>query len=106
MVVAIGFALLFHRMAAYERMTAWVWAVASIGVSLLAMWFWSGFAPLILLQVGLFAVLWWYNLRRVGRREQEWAAKREKERRLRDERMRRAQEEIRREREERERREH
>ena len=98
LVVAIGFAVLFHRMAAYEHMSAWAWAIASFALSLAVTSLWTGFLPLILAQIGLFAAMWWYNAKRVNTRERGWAAKREHERRVRDERMRRAQEEIQRDR--------
>lgn len=98
LVVAIGFAVLFHRMAAYEHMSAWAWAIASFALSLAVTSLWAGFLPLILAQIGLFAAMWWYNVKRVDTRERHWTAKREEDRRMRDERMRRAQEEIQRDR--------
>ncbi len=83
-------------------MTAWAWAVASFGLSFVVMQLWPGFMAMILAQVGLFGLMWWYNARRADTREQQWAAKREQERRAQEERMRRAQEEIERDRQRRE----
>jgi membrane protein implicated in regulation of membrane protease activity len=97
-VIAAGFAVLFHRMAAHEHLSAWAWAIASFALSLIVTSLWAGFMPLMLAQLLLLGVLWWYNMRRVGQRGDEWAARREEERRVRQERMRRAQEEIERDR--------
>jgi len=94
LVIAAAFAILFHRMAAYERLSPWVWAIASFGLSLIVTSVVAGFLPLLLAQLVLLGVLWWYNMRRVESREEEWATRREEDRRLRQERMRRAQEEI------------
>lgn len=98
-VIAAGFAILFHRMATHEHLSAWAWAVASFALSLIVTSLWAGFMPLLLAQLLLLGVLWWYNLRRIRERGDEWAARREEERRVRQERMRRAQEEIARDRE-------
>ncbi len=98
-VIAVGFAMLFQRMAAYERMTSWMWVIASLGLSSIVMLASAGFAPMILTQLGLFGMLWWQNAKQHDQRAQRWANKREEEVRLQEERMRRAQEEIKRERE-------
>ena len=75
LVVAIGFVLLFYRMAVYEHITGWVWAVASLALSIVVMAIWAGFLPIILSQLGLFGLMWWYNSKRVDARHQEWAAR-------------------------------
>jgi hypothetical protein len=96
--VAVGFVLLFHRMAVYERITGWAWAVASLALSLVVMVTWAGFLPIILAQLGLFGLMWWYNARKVDERHRELAARREAERRAQGARRKWAQEEIQRER--------
>lgn len=62
LLVPLGFALLFYRAAVYERMSPIVWALASIGVTVVAQqglrlglfWVFVG-------QVGLFVLMTWYN---------------------------------------------
>ncbi len=98
-IIVIGFAVLFHRMAALEHLSAWVWSVSSLGLSFVVMQVRPGVAPLIIAQLGLFGVMWWYNARRVRTRERGWAARREEEGRQQEARMKRAQDEIARERE-------
>jgi len=98
LVIAVAFAVLFHRMAAYERLSGWAWALASFALSLVVTSVWAGFLPLLLAQLALLGVLWWYNMRRIGQRGEEWIARRDDDRRIRQERMRRAQEEIQRDR--------
>jgi hypothetical protein len=100
--VAIGFVVLFYRVAVYEHMTGWVWAVASFALSIIVMNLWGGLLQLFVAQVGLFMVLWAYNAKRVDKRHQEWATEREARRREQEARMRRAQEEIKRDREKKE----
>jgi hypothetical protein len=102
LIVAIGFAVLFHRMAAYERLSPWMWAAASFALSMVVLLV-MGFAPVLFAQVALYGVMWWYNARKGGRREQDWAARREEQHHIEEERWRRAQEEIQRDRKRRER---
>jgi len=67
-----GFALLFYRAAAYERMSPMVWALASIGVTVVVqqglrlslVWVFFG-------QVGLFLLMTWYNGYRKEKRRSE-----------------------------------
>jgi hypothetical protein len=62
LLVPVGFALLLHRAAAYERMSPVVWALASVGVTVVVqqglrlglLWVFVG-------QVGLFLLMTWYN---------------------------------------------
>lgn len=98
-IVAIGFVLLFYRMAVYEHMTGWVWAVSSFALSFIVMILWGGFLPMFVAQLGLFGALWVSNAKRVDTRQQEWVKRQEGRRRGEGKRMRRAQEEIKRERE-------
>ncbi len=67
--IGIGCAVLFYRAAQYERMSPWLWALASLGLAAIVGSLTSGVAMVLLAQVGLFGVMWWYNVRRAGRRE-------------------------------------
>lgn len=67
LLVGVACAVLFYRAAEYERMSPWVWVIASFGLSM-AVSFLSGSILLLLLaQVGLFAAMWWHNARRTPR---------------------------------------
>lgn len=67
LLIAVACAILFFRVAQYERMSAWTWAIASIGISLVVSLLRGGLALILLSQMGLFAVIWWYNAQRRGR---------------------------------------
>ena len=67
LLIGVACAVLFYRAAEYERMSPWVWVLASLGLST-AVSFLNGSIILVLLaQVGLFAVMWWHNARRTPR---------------------------------------
>ncbi len=68
--VAICFATLFYRAAMYERMSGWAWAVVSLFVSMILVMLAQGLGVLILAQVGLYVVMWWYNAQRHGNGKQ------------------------------------
>lgn len=67
LLIALAAAVAFYRAASYERMSTAVWVIASIGLSLAVMLFWPRVMLLVLVQVGLFGVMWWYNVRRAPR---------------------------------------
>jgi hypothetical protein len=63
LLLTVAFAALFYRVAVYERLSPFVWGLASVcatgAVALLGL----GTAVIIVAQIGLFALLWWYNAR-------------------------------------------
>lgn len=69
--ILVAFGIMFYRAAVYERMAGWVWALASMGLTLVV-GFGLGLGVLwmIAAQVGLFIVMTWYNgyRRRKGQR--------------------------------------
>jgi hypothetical protein len=64
LLVGIVFAVLFYRAATYERMSGVAWAVASFALSIVVNWLGGGILSMLLAQVGLFLVMWWYNANR------------------------------------------
>ena len=68
--IAICCATLFYRAALYERMSGWTWAIVSLSLSTILVMLAQGLGMLILGQVGLYAVMWWYNAQRTGRGKQ------------------------------------
>ena len=67
LLIGIACAVAFYRAAEYERMSPWLWVIASLGVTM-AISFLRGSIILVLLaQVGLFAAMWWHNARRAPR---------------------------------------
>jgi len=81
----------FYGAAEYEHMTGWKWAIASLGVSFVTGFLFSGFIPFLLGQAGLFGVLWWQNSKRLDALHEDRAAKLEQDRRVRQQRVREAQ---------------
>jgi fatty acid desaturase len=79
-VVVVGFGVLFYRVAVYEHMTGWVWALASVGLSLAVMQIAPGFVPIVAIQLVLFGVLW----RQHAKRQAEITAHRLEERERRE----------------------
>jgi hypothetical protein len=57
----VAFAVLFYRAAEYERMSPFVWGLASVALSLALIGVGGRLWLLIVGQVGLFLVMWWYN---------------------------------------------
>lgn len=68
LLIGVAFAVLFHRAALYERMAPWAWTLASAGLTAIISLRGGSLSLLILGQVALFVAMWWYNLRRQGRR--------------------------------------
>jgi hypothetical protein len=66
--VAVACMVLFFRAADYEHMSPWTWSLASLGTSAILMIRGRGIAALLLGQLALFGVMWWYNMRRQSRR--------------------------------------
>ncbi len=64
LLVGLASAIAFFRAAQYERMSPLLWTVASLGLTLVVSFLVSGVLMVILAQIGLFAVMWWYNARR------------------------------------------
>lgn len=57
----VAFAVLFYRAAQYERLSPVLWGLASVALSVAVLGLRSRLWLLILAQVGLFLVMWWYN---------------------------------------------
>ncbi len=68
LLIGIASAVLFFRMADYERMNPWFWSLASLGVMAVCTLRFPGTGKLALGQGLLFAVMWIYNTRRQQRR--------------------------------------
>ena len=66
--VGVVCAVLFFRAADYERMSPWAWSLASIGLTGILTVRGAEILTVLLMQAGLFAVMWWYNLRRKDRK--------------------------------------
>jgi hypothetical protein len=64
LLIGIASAVLFFRAATYERMSPWVWVLSSLGLTVLFGIVLPGILYMILGQVGLFLVMWWYNAQR------------------------------------------
>ena len=67
LLVAIACAILFYRAAYHERMSPWLWAFASMGLSLIVSQLAAGILWMLLAQVGLFVAMWAYNAQRPPR---------------------------------------
>jgi UPF0716 family protein affecting phage T7 exclusion len=48
-------------------MTPWVWAIASAALTIVLLWLTGQLGMMILGQVGLYGVMWWYNAHRDGK---------------------------------------
>ena len=64
--VAIACAVLFYRAADHEQLNPLIWSVASLGVTGIVILRAGGIGMMVLGQVLLFLVLWWYNAKRKG----------------------------------------
>jgi hypothetical protein len=69
--VAVVFAILFFRVADYERMSPWVWSIASIAITEAVTLSGGSLTLVLLLQAALFGVMWGLNARRLERRRRE-----------------------------------
>ena len=67
LLVGLACAILFFRAAQYERMSPWLWAIASLGLSLIVGQLFVGVLWVLLVQVALFAAMWAYNAQRPTR---------------------------------------
>jgi hypothetical protein len=60
--VLVASAVAFFRAATYERMSSWIWAISSVGLSLIVGFLLGlGLLWMILAQVALFLVMAWCN---------------------------------------------
>jgi hypothetical protein len=64
--ITIASAVLFYRAADHERLNPLIWSVASLGLTGIVTLRAGGLGALVLAQVALFMVLWWYNVQRKG----------------------------------------
>ena len=64
LLIGVASAVLFFRAATYERMSPWIWTTSSVGVTPIFTMVAPSTGVLILAQVALFIVMWWYNTRR------------------------------------------
>ena len=86
---------LFYGMAAYERLTAWKWALASLGISFtIQNLFPLSFIFVLPAQFGLFCIMIYANIKNKAALEVERAKRRESDQRERAERVSRAREEA------------
>ena len=67
LLVGIACAVLFFRAAQYERMSPWLWAVGSLGLSAIASLLFRSWLWVLLAQIGLFVGMWAYNAQRPTR---------------------------------------
>jgi hypothetical protein len=63
LLLTVAFAAFFYRVADYERLSPFVWGLASVAVTGIVVMIGFGAASLIVAQIGLFAVFWRYNVR-------------------------------------------
>ena len=68
LLVGVACAVLFFRAARYERMAPWVWTAASIGLTAILSLKSPSITLLLIVQVALFVLMWWYNVRRQDRK--------------------------------------
>jgi 4-amino-4-deoxy-L-arabinose transferase-like glycosyltransferase len=68
LLIGVACAVLFFRAAQYERMSPWAWVIASVGLTLILSLKVSSITLLLIAQVALFLLMWWYNVRRQDRR--------------------------------------
>ncbi len=64
LLVGVACAVLFFRAAQYERMSPWLWAIASIGLHVAVGFLSPSILLALLAQAALFVVMWWYNAKR------------------------------------------
>jgi hypothetical protein len=67
LLIAVCGAVLFFRIAHYERMSPRAWSISSFGLTMLLSTRAAGIWALILAQIVLFLALWAYKVYRVGR---------------------------------------
>lgn len=64
LLIGVVCAVLFFRVAEYERMSPWMWAIASMGLHLAVGFLSPSILLALLAQAALFVVMWWYNAKR------------------------------------------
>ena len=64
LLIGVACAVLFYRAAEYERMSPWPWSISSLGLSIIVSFLTQSIVVALLVQAGLFMVMWWYNARR------------------------------------------
>lgn len=64
--VTVAFAVMFYRAAEHERLNPLIWSVASLATTGIVILRAGGIGVVVLGQVLLFMVLWWYNVKRKG----------------------------------------
>jgi fatty acid desaturase len=79
-------------------MTGWAWAVASVALSIVVLLILPGFLPLVVAQVGLFALLWQQHMKRQAEITARRVAEREARERQREDLLQRGREEAERDR--------
>jgi 4-amino-4-deoxy-L-arabinose transferase-like glycosyltransferase len=67
LLIGVACGVLFYRAARYERMSPWAWVAASVGVTLILSMKVPGITLLLIGQMALFGLMWWYNVRRQDR---------------------------------------
>ena len=67
LLIGIACMILFHRAAAYERMSPLAWTLASLGLTVIVGYVAGSILLVLLAQVALFLVMTWYNGRRRSR---------------------------------------
>ena len=70
LLIGVACAVLFFRAARYERMAPWAWTAASLGLTVILSMKSPSITLLLIVQVALFGLMWWYNVRRQGRKPQ------------------------------------
>ena len=68
LLVGVACAVLFFRAARYERLAPWAWTAASIGLTVILSMKSPSITLLLIAQVALFVLMWWYNVRRQDRK--------------------------------------
>lgn len=61
LLATVAFAVLFSRAAYHEHMSPAVWALSSFALSTIVSYLGGGVGMIILAQIGLFALMTWYN---------------------------------------------
>jgi hypothetical protein len=68
LLIGVACAVLFFRAARYEGMAPWAWAVASLALTVIISMRSGSTTLLLIVQAALFALMWWYNVRRQDRK--------------------------------------
>ena len=68
LLIGVACAILFYRAAYYEHMSPWAWTLASLALTVILSLKTGSITIMLLVQAGLFGVMWWYNAHRQGRK--------------------------------------